>query len=50
MMPELGKYAVTVLSAYGISIVLLIILVWWSLTASRKARLELEKVEARRNG
>ncbi len=50
MMPELGKYASTVLSAYGVSLVLLIGLVWWSIRAAKKARAELEKVEARRNG
>ncbi|PSL21668.1 heme exporter protein CcmD [Shimia abyssi] len=50
MIPDLGKYADTVLSAYGASIVLLVALVWWSLRAARKARIELEKVEDRRNG
>lgn len=50
MMPELGKYASTVLSAYGVSIVLLIALVWWSLLTARRARADLDKVETRRNG
>lgn len=45
MIPDLGKYAGTVLSAYGASIVLLIALIWASLRASNKARVELEKVE-----
>jgi len=49
MMPDLGKYADTVLSAYGVSILLLVGLVWLSLRASRKAREDLEKVE-RKNG
>lgn len=50
MMPDLGKYADAVLSAYGVSVVLLIALVWWSLISARKARKELDKVEERRNG
>lgn len=45
MIPDLGKYAATVLSAYGASIALLLLLVWMSLRASRKARKDLEKVE-----
>lgn len=45
MIPDLGKYTVTVLSAYGASIALLVLLVWASLRASRKARKDLEKVE-----
>lgn len=45
VIPDLGKYAGTVLSAYGASIVLLIALIWASLRASKKARIELEKVE-----
>lgn len=45
MIPDLGKYAVTVLSAYGASIALLALLVWTSLRASRKAKDNLEKVE-----
>ncbi len=50
MMPDLGKYADTVLSAYVVSILLLVVMVAMSLHASRKARAELEKVEGRRNG
>lgn len=50
MMPDLGKYADTVLSAYIVSIVLLVVMVLLSLRASRKARAELEQVEGRRNG
>lgn len=45
MIPDLGKYAGTVLSAYGASIVLLIGLVWMSLRASQKAKNDLQKVE-----
>ena len=49
MMPDLGKYADTVLSAYGVSILLLVGLVWLSLRAARKSREVLDKVE-RKNG
>lgn len=45
MIPDLGKYAGTVLSAYGASIVLLAGLVWMSLRASKKAKKDLQKVE-----
>lgn len=52
MMPDLGKYADTVLSAYGASLVLLIGLVVFSILRGRKVRAEMEKVEQRmsRNG
>lgn len=50
MMPDLGKYAETVLSAYVVSIVLLVVLVAMSIYASRKAMAELKKLEARRRG
>lgn len=50
MMPDLGKYAASVLSAYGASIVLIAGIVWQSLRAGRKARSELDSVEARREG
>jgi len=45
MIPDLGKYAGTVMSAYGASIVLLIGLVWISLRASKKAKAALDQVE-----
>lgn len=48
MMVELGKYATTVLSSYGVSLLLLIGLVWFSIRRGRKTRLELEEIEARR--
>lgn len=44
-MIDLGKYAGTVLAAYGVSIVLLIGIIWQSLAASVRARRELEKHE-----
>lgn len=49
-MPELGKYAFAVLSAYGVSLALIIGLVLISMRRSKKAREELEQVEGRRNG
>ena len=50
MIPDLGKYADAVLSSYAVSIVLLILLVALSIRQARKARIELEQVEGRRNG
>lgn len=52
MMPELGKYAATVLSAYGVSIVLLVALVGLSLHRSDSIRKKLEETEkkAKNNG
>ncbi|MDP0925606.1 MULTISPECIES: heme exporter protein CcmD [Paracoccus] len=44
-MIELGKYAGTVLAAYGVSILLLIGIVWQTLAANARARRELEKHE-----
>ena len=52
MMPDLGKYADTVLSAYGASILLLFVLVWLTLRRGKKVRAEMKAVEERisRNG
>ncbi|MEX0278567.1 MAG: heme exporter protein CcmD [Ruegeria sp.] len=47
MIPDLGKYADTVLSAYGASLVLLVVLVAFSLVRGRKVRSEMEKIEQR---
>jgi heme exporter protein D len=47
MIPDLGKYADTVLSAYAVSILLLVALVGFSLRRGRKVRAEMEKIEAR---
>ncbi|MDJ0628929.1 MAG: heme exporter protein CcmD [Rhodobacter sp.] len=51
MMPDLGKYAGTVLSAYAISLVLLVALValsWWQ---ARRMKRRLDAAETRyRNG
>ena len=48
MIPELGKYMGAVLSSYGISLLLIAILVAMSLARSRKVKAQLEEVEARR--
>jgi heme exporter protein D len=52
MMPDLGKYGDTVLSAYGASILLLVVLVVLTLWRGRRVRAEMKKVEDRvtRNG
>jgi heme exporter protein D len=52
MMPDLGKYTDTVLSAYGASIALLVLLVVVSVWRGRKVRAEMARVESRvtRNG
>ncbi|WP_299614082.1 heme exporter protein CcmD [uncultured Tateyamaria sp.] len=46
-MPDLGKYADAVLSAYAVSIVLLVAIVALSLWRGRKVRAEMENVERR---
>ncbi|MEC3862280.1 heme exporter protein CcmD [Mesobacterium sp. TK19101] len=50
MMPELGKYAVYVLSSYAVTLVLMIGLVVLSIARSRRVRAELDKVEKRIKG
>jgi heme exporter protein D len=47
MTPDLGKYADTVLSAYGASVVLLIVLIGLSVYRGRKIRAALARIEAR---
>ncbi|KIC19659.1 MULTISPECIES: heme exporter protein CcmD [unclassified Leisingera] len=51
-MPDLGKYADTVLSAYGASLLLLVALVVLTILRGRKVRREMENLETRmkRNG
>ena len=46
MMPDLGKYAVEVLSAYAASLVLLMALVVMTLRRGRAARAALQDAEA----
>ncbi len=48
MIPDLGKYATEVLSAYGVSIALLVLVIWWSMRRSRKVKARLDQIEARR--
>jgi len=49
MMPDLGRYAAEVLSAYGGSLLLLALLVAASVWKSRKVRAQLDAVESRRS-
>ena len=51
-MPDLGKYTDTVLSAYAVSILVLILLVVVTVLRGRKIRARMTQVEekARRNG
>lgn len=51
-MPDLGKYAVEVLSSYGITLALLAVLSTISLTRARRMRRDLAALEQRirRNG
>ncbi len=46
-MPDLGKYADAVLSAYAASIVLLIVIVAMTLIRGRKVRAEMDTIENR---
>ena len=48
MIPDLGKYAVAVLSAYGVSLSILLVLIWQSLARSAKVKKALEDYEAKR--
>ncbi|MFK7754904.1 MAG: heme exporter protein CcmD [Sedimentitalea sp.] len=48
MMPDLGKYADTVLSAYGASIVLLLVLVAMTLWRGRRVRGEMSRLDEER--
>jgi heme exporter protein D len=51
-MPELGKYAATVLSAYGASILLIVVLVGASIYRANKIKKRLQGIEekAKRHG
>ncbi|SHH19268.1 heme exporter protein CcmD [Marivita hallyeonensis] len=51
-MPDLGKYAFEVLSSYGVTFVMLLLITWISVRRARKVRAALEEVESRkvRNG
>ena len=50
MMPDLGDYAGAVLSAYGVSIVLLVAIVVVSWLQSRRVGRQLDEIEERENG
>ncbi len=50
MIPDLGKYAGTVLGAYGAAIVLVVALVALSLWQSARMKRALAEVEARQKG
>lgn len=45
MMPDLGKYADTVLSAYAVSIILIVALVVVSMIRAGKVKKQLQEVE-----
>lgn len=45
MMPDLGKYADTVLSAYAVSLVLLVLVVLFSIRRDKKVKSDLEAIE-----
>jgi len=47
-MVELGKYAVPVLSAYAVSITVLVVLIWQSLARSAKVKRNLADYEKER--
>ena len=47
-MPDLGKYADTVLSAYGVSLVLLAGIIWLTWSQARRALKRLKDAEERR--
>lgn len=49
MMPDLGKYADAVLSAYAASLILLLALVVLTLWRGRRVRAEMVNVEKRMN-
>ncbi|MBJ6370688.1 heme exporter protein CcmD [Sedimentitalea arenosa] len=47
MMPDLGKYADAVLSAYAASLALLVVLVALSIWRGRRVRAEMARIERR---
>lgn len=48
MMPDLGTYAFAVLSSYGVTIVLLVVIVLLSVWRARKVKTALDEIENRR--
>jgi heme exporter protein D len=49
-MPDLGNYAFEVLSSYGVTIVLLAVVVLVSFRRARKVKAALDEIENRRGG
>lgn len=47
-MPDLGKYADTVMAAYGIALLLLVALIVLSLLRAQKVKKQLSELEQRR--
>ena len=47
MMPDLGKYAVAVLSSYGSTLLLLVAVVALTVWQARRVKRQLDEVEAR---
>lgn len=47
MIPDLGKYAVAVLSSYGVTVALILGVVLLSFVQGRKVKRQLAEVEAR---
>ena len=47
MTPDLGKYAVEVTAAYGVSLLLLVALITWTLLRARRIKAALEDAEGR---
>ena len=50
MMIDLGKYTAEVLSAYGVSLVLLAGLTGWSWTRYRRIKSEMDRIDRGRDG
>lgn len=50
MMPDLGKYAIPVLSAYGATIFILVVLIWASIARAVRVKKNLEDFEVKRKG
>lgn len=48
MMPDLGAYAFEVLTAYAVSIVMIVGLVWMTLRRAARLRAQLAEIEARK--
>jgi heme exporter protein D len=49
MMPDLGKYAVTVLSSYGVTLGLLAAIIGLTLWRGARVRRQLNEIEERRS-